>query len=214
MYCIIKNPIYDGGGVYDLYSRAMKFSLIRDTQTNFICYNYDIPYQGGFYTMKTTSMPNKNIYVNNNDDAKGMIGVILNFLVLFMPMTLAKRVVSIILIAAGLPVSRIVELTGLTDRSIESFGRTVRDGNTASLLELKEGRGRISKTVDIEGQILAELEKGNYHTRQQIADMIKEKFHISMSVSAVGRFLKKRHSKTQKRLSARQSEYGETAGIL
>ncbi len=141
--------------------------------------------------MKSTSIANKNIYVSNNADAKGMIGVILNFLVLFMPMTLAKRVVSIILIAAGLPVSRIVELTGLTDRSIKSFGRTIRDGNATSLLELKEGRGRISKTAGMEGQILAELEKGNYHTRQRIADMIKEKFHISMSVSAIGRFLKK-----------------------
>ncbi len=59
------------------------------------------------------------------------------------------------------------------------------------MLELKEGRGRKGKAADVKEQILAEVEKGNYHTRQQIADMVEEKFHISMSVSAIGRFLKK-----------------------
>ena len=141
--------------------------------------------------MKNTNSANRNIYVTNMDDAKGIIGIILNVLLLFMPLTLAKRVVSIILIAAGTPIPCIVELTGLTDRSVKFLGRTMRDGDTSRLLEFKKGRGRKCKTADVEGQILAELEKGNYHTRQQIADMIQEKFHISISVSTVGRLLKK-----------------------
>ena len=60
--------------------------------------------------MKNTDSANRNIYVTNVDDAKGIIGIILNVLLLFMPLTLAKRVVSIILIAAGTPIPRIVEL--------------------------------------------------------------------------------------------------------
>lgn len=133
----------------------------------------------------------KNIYVGTQADAPEIVRIILNFLVLFMPMTLAKRVVSIILIAAGLPISRITEMSGLTQRSVRSFGKKIREGDTESLLKLKEGRGRKGKAADVEEQILAELEKGNYHTRQQIADMVKEKFHISMSVSAIGKFLKR-----------------------
>lgn len=141
--------------------------------------------------MKNTNTSKGNIYVTNADAAKGMIRTVLDFLSIFMPVTLARRAVSIILIAAGVPVPHIVELTGLTDRSVKSLGRAMRDGDTGSLLKLKEGRGRKRKTADVEGQILAELEKGNYHTRQQIADMIWEKFHITISVSAVGKLLKK-----------------------
>ncbi len=138
--------------------------------------------------MKVT---NKNAYVNTDAEAKGIVGIILNFLVIFMPITLAKRIVVITLKAAGLPVSRIVEITNLTERSVRSFGKIIREGNTNSLLRLKEGRGRKAKTANVETEILEELEKGNYHTRQQIADMVKEKFHITRSVSAIGKFLKK-----------------------
>jgi len=141
--------------------------------------------------MTRENIPSRNIYVKSDAEVKGIISVILNFLALFMPKTLAKRVVSMILIAGGLPVSHITKITGLTERSIRSFGKQVREGNTSTLLQRKEGRGRKGKAADVEEQILTELEKGNYHTRQQIADMVKERFDISMSVWAIGRFLKK-----------------------
>ncbi len=141
--------------------------------------------------MKDTNKTERNTYVATESDAAGIISIILHFLDIFMPKTLAKRVVSIILIAAGLPVSRIAKITNITERSLRTFGKTIREGNTDNLLKLKEGRGRKGKAADVETEIIEELEKGNYHTRQQIADMIKEKFHISMSVSAVGKLLKK-----------------------
>ncbi len=134
---------------------------------------------------------NKNTYVSTDAEAEVIVSIILNFLEIFMPTTLAKRIVGIILIAVGLPVTRIVEITNLTERSIRSYGKIIREGNTNNLLQLKEGRGRKAKTANVETEILEELEKGNYHTRQQIADMVKEKFQISMSVSAIGKFLKK-----------------------
>ena len=55
----------------------------------------------------------------------------------------------------------------------------------------KSGNGRKGKTTGIEEQILAELESNNYHTRQEIADMEEEKFHVRISRSSVGRLLKK-----------------------
>jgi len=132
-----------------------------------------------------------NHYVDTETDVSGIIKTILNYLAMIMPITLAKRVVSIILIVAGLPVSRITEMTGLTERSVRSYGKAIREGDASNLLELKEGRGRKGKAADVEEQLLAEVEKGNFHTRQQIADMVKERFHISMSVSAIGKLLKK-----------------------
>ena len=56
-------------------------------------------------------------------------------------------------------------------------------------------RGRKAKSADVESEILDEIEKGNYHTRQQIADMIKDKFNITVTVTAVSRLLKKTDSK-------------------
>ena len=63
----------------------------------------------------------------------------------------------------------------------------MREEDVAKLLSIKSGSGKKSKTFEFEAEILKEIEKNNYHTRQQIADMIKEKFHIQISVSAVGR---------------------------
>ncbi len=145
----------------------------------------------------------KNNYITDEKNAIGIISIILNFLAIFMPMTLAKRVVGIILIAAGLQVSQIAKTTGITERSIRSYGKVIREGKTDSLLKLKEGRGRKGKAADVETEIIEEVEKGNYHTRQQIADMIKEKFQISISVYSVGRLLKKRRSQIEKRFFAR-----------
>ncbi len=113
-----------------------------------------------------------------------------NFLRLFMPETLVKRVLSIILISAGLGNSRVTELTGYCDRSVRGLRKKMAGGDISGLLTVGGG-GRKGKTAGIENEILAELEKNNYHTRQQIADMIHEKFGVSISPSAVGKFLKK-----------------------
>ena len=117
------------------------------------------------------------------------------FLQLIMPMTLAKRVVAMVLLSAGVPTSYVTELTGPCDRSTRGLLKSMQEEDIESLLSIKSGSGRKSKTADVEAEIVAEIEKGNYHTRQQIADMIKEKFNVSVSVATVGRLLKKTASR-------------------
>lgn len=145
--------------------------------------------------MAKNKVTDGNVYVDSEHEAKEVLRIIMEFLALFMPMTLVRRALSIVLLAAGVSVAQIETLTGLTGRSVRTFGRTIRSGDTGKLLKLKEGRGRTGKAAGVEEQILTELEKGNYHTRQQIADMVKEKYGISMSVMAVSRFLKKTASR-------------------
>jgi len=82
----------------------------------------------------------KNNYVDADTDVTGIVSVILNFLVLFMPMTLAKRVASIILIVAGLPISRIKEMTGLTERSVRSYGKVLWSSKIVTLVAKKVSR--------------------------------------------------------------------------
>lgn len=72
-----------------------------------------------------------------------------------------------------------------------SLVKQLREQSVPDLMTIKSGSGRKGKTVHIEKQILAELESGNYHTRQEIVDMIRDKFHINVSRSCVGRLLKK-----------------------
>ena len=115
---------------------------------------------------------------------------IMGFLQLFMCETLVKRIMSLILIAVGVPNSRITELTGLCDRSIRTLKKEIETGDMDNLFDV-DGGGRKSKLQDYEGAIVEEIEKNNYHSRQQIADMILEKYGIKVSLPAIGRLLKK-----------------------
>ena len=126
-----------------------------------------------------------------SDNVGRVVRSVINFLQLFVPLTLAKRAVSMLLLAVGVPNDRVTALTGLCERSVRSLKQAMAEGNPADLLKIKEGSGRKSKLADVETEILQELEKNNYHSRQQIADMILEKFQIQISVSAVGKMLKK-----------------------
>ena len=62
---------------------------------------------------------------------------VLEFLQLFLPVTLAKRVVAIILIAAGIPVPRITELCGLCDRSTRGLVKSLQEGDATGLLAIQ-----------------------------------------------------------------------------
>ena len=98
----------------------------------------------------------------DNERSIKTMGAITAFLLVFAPKTLAKRIVAMILLTADVPVPRVAELSGLCERSVRELKRAI-----------------------------AEVERGDYHTRQQIADMIEDKFQVKVSVTAVARLLKK-----------------------
>ena len=120
-----------------------------------------------------------------------IIKSVILFLQMFMNETLAKRVVGIVLVAVGISFDQIPELAGLSKRSAVAIKSAIQNGDIESLFVVTHGGGRRGKAMGFENAIFEEVEKNNYHTRQQIADMIHEKFGISMSVSAVGKLLKK-----------------------
>ena len=122
------------------------------------------------------------------------VKAISSYLQLFISPVIARRIISTILIIAGVRNANITELTGLSARGITDLKNMLMDEDTDSLFEIKSGRGRRSKLKDIESQIVEEIEKGNYQTLQQIADMIQEKFEIRVSIMAVSRLLKKTKS--------------------
>lgn len=145
--------------------------------------------------MADTRLSNSRKTVECVNDNIVIIKKVIEFLQIFLPLTLAKRLVAIVLLAAGVPVPRVTELSGLCDRSTRGLVKSMREEDPAGLLAIKRGSGKKSKTASFEDEIIAEIEQNNYHTRQQIADMIQEKFHVQVSVATVGRLLKKTASK-------------------
>ena len=123
-----------------------------------------------------------------------IVDSISSFLQLFVSPVIARRLISAILIIAGTRSGEITRLTGLCERSVRSLKNQLVTGNTDGLFDVSSGRGRKSKFKDIEAQIVEEIEKGNYQTLQQIADMVYEKFGIKVSIMAVSRLLKKTKS--------------------
>lgn len=147
-------------------------------------------------------------------NATHILKEVIAFLQLFLPVTLARRLVAIMLLSIGIPVKNAVELAGMCEKSMWSLKKQIREVPVAELMVIKSGSGRKTKMEGFEEQILAELETNNYHTRQQIVDMVREKFHVSVSRSAVGRLLKKRHQMAENRLASCQGRYGKAEGIF
>ena len=122
-----------------------------------------------------------------------IIRAISTYLQLFISPVIVRRIISAILIIAGVHNPKVTELTGLSERGICDLKNQLMRDDVDSLFEIKGGRGRKSKIKDVESQIVEEIEKGNYQTLQQIADMIHEKFEINVSLMSVSRLVKKRN---------------------
>ena len=110
-----------------------------------------------------------------------IIAKVMKFLRLFMCETIVKRIVSMLLLSLGVSKERVTELTGLCARSVHSLKKEMENGDIERLFRLKEGSGRRRKMQDIEEAIIDEVEKNDYHSQQQIADMIEEKYGLKVS---------------------------------
>jgi len=116
---------------------------------------------------------------------------VMKFLRIFMCETLVKRIMSMLLLSLGVEKSRVTELTGLCARSVYSLKKAMENGDIESQFKVATGRGGKRKMQDIEAAIIEEVEKNDYHSQQQIADMIEEKYGLKVSSRSVGRLLKK-----------------------
>lgn len=141
--------------------------------------------------MKMKSLPADRSYDDPTGTRSRLVREIIEFLQLFIPPSSARRITSVLLLVAGVPHYRVTEWTGSCDRSVRQWRRQIAAGDTDGLLTIGKGAGRKSKFADIETEVLEEIDKGNYHTQQQIVDMVREKFGVEVSLMAVSRLLKK-----------------------
>ena len=125
------------------------------------------------------------------EKGRNIIKAAIKFLQIFMCETLAKGIVSLILLVTGMPNKEIAELTGICERSVRNLKNRVEAGEMEILFYVGGG-GRKSKLKDIEEAIAEEIEQNEYQSRQQIVDMIEEKYGIKVSLRSIGRLLKKK----------------------
>jgi len=144
---------------------------------------------------KKEQKPKKSMQKNEKNrlspvEIEKVIEKTLVFLQLSMNMTLARRLISIFLIVAGLTTERIAKLIGLSDRSVRKLEKQLVNGEFENLFRMGYG-GRKRKLADVEEQIIEEINTNNYHTHRQIADMISKTFGIKVSLPTISRLLKK-----------------------
>ncbi len=92
--------------------------------------------------MKNINQP----HTNRIPEPVSVIQKAVDFLLLFIPKILAKRVVAIILLAADVPVPRGVELSGACDRTVRGLLRSLKKGKRTAFLRYAAGPGQDPKS--------------------------------------------------------------------
>jgi len=118
------------------------------------------------------------------------ISKVIDFLKMFMPITIAKRIVCIIVLSIGISIEEASRVSGFCEKTVVAIKKKL-NSNEVDILFVIGGGGRKSPLADFESAIINEVNQNAYHTKQQIADMIFEKYGIKVTQQTVGKLLKK-----------------------
>ena len=124
-------------------------------------------------------------------NSQGNISKAIEFLGMFMPSTLVKRLVCILLLSVGISAEETARLSGFCEKTVKTIRKKL-ESNEVDALFVVNGGGRKSPLADFESAIIDEINQNAYYTKQQIADMIFEKHGIKVTPQAVGKLLKKK----------------------
>jgi len=124
--------------------------------------------------------------------AKPTISKVIEFPGMFMPITLAKRIVCIVVLSIGVTIEETAQISGFCEKTVASIKKKL-DSNELSVLFVINGGGRKSPLADFESDIIEEITSNAYYTKQQIADVVFEKYGIKVTQQAIGKLLKKRN---------------------
>jgi len=124
-------------------------------------------------------------------NSQGNVSKVIEFLGMFMPSTLVKRLVCIVLLSVGISEEETARISGFCEKTIKTIKKKLESSEVDALFVVSGG-GRKSPLADFESAIIDEINQNAYYTKQQIADMIFEKHGIKVTPQAVGKLLKKR----------------------
>ena len=123
---------------------------------------------------------------------RGIALAIIAILVHVMARTLAVRLVSILLIAAGYDNRKVALLVGCHQKTVKTLRKEMDDHPVSELMVIKPGSGRKPKaSTDIIGGIVSIVKKKIFFSLRHIADHIYDIYKIKLSETSVGRILKR-----------------------
>ena len=131
----------------------------------------------------------KNQSLQMNDPNGAKVNFLIRYISQFLPFSICQRFV-VMLYIAGVSPKRIGILTGMCYKIVLQIKRDMNTNPLWTLLLRKSGSGSVGDLVNVEEEIKKELDTHNYHSQQEIADMIWEKFRIRM-IPQIGQYLKK-----------------------
>ena len=158
--------------------------------------------KGNGYTVKHSRKNIKEIVHNHNNNSsicikKLVILGIIEFLEQYITKIVAIRLLFLMMTVCGLSNLNIKNLLPISYSTILKYVKIIKFRSIKEFLTIKGG-GRKGTLEAIEQDVLDMIDSHNFHTRQQIADMIEEKFDIKTTRYTVGRFLKKHRVKLLK----------------
>ncbi len=145
-------------------------------------------------TKKTTAPKNqKKLYIPREERyLRGVSLMVIGFLELFMAPTLAVRLVSILFIAAGMSNARVSLLVDCSQKTVLKLRRRMDTETVESLMVIKKGSGRKAKAPRSVLEAIVDMVKnGLFSSLQQIVDMIKAEYSLTLSCETVPRILKR-----------------------
>jgi transposase len=143
--------------------------------------------------MVVNKMPTETMQSTNSihtNQSKPIISKVIGFLSMLMPITIAKRIVCIILLSIDTTVEETARISGFCEKTVKSINKKVK-ANDIDVLFVISGGGRKGILSVLEKEIVDEVNQNTYHTRQQVADMIYDKYRLKVSPKTVGKLLKK-----------------------
>ena len=95
------------------------------------------------------------------------ISKVIEFLGIFMPITLVKRIVCIVVLSVGISVEETARISGFCEKTVKSIKKKL-DSNEVDTLFVISGGGHKSPLADFESAIIDEINQNAYYTKQQI----------------------------------------------
>jgi len=127
--------------------------------------------------------------MDNNKNEKNVIQVV-EMLERMFCITIAKRIICVILIAFEIDKTIIASKLNLSTKSVKKYSDMLNSGQLSQLLLIK-GNSRRSELEDYKEIIFAELENGTYKNLRQISEMIEKLTGLKRSRYRISVFLKK-----------------------
>jgi len=140
---------------------------------------------------KSKKAPKQNLVDKEDRYLHGIVYQVCAYLCMFMPRTLAVRLVCILFVACCMSNNRIAGLADCHAKTVRNLRKRMDNEMVSELMVIAPGSGRKPKVkADIKTQIIEKVKEGTFCCLRQIADMIKLSFALTISESAVSKLLK------------------------